>query len=226
MISDVTRSGCVAASHRRGHGPRGRGQDDGALAPGGVHHGEPVASPSLDGGVPARRQRIGQPEAAGVEAEQPGELRHPLGVAEPVGLVDGLVDGDHEPAVELEHVDRRGAGLSGAVSPDLVADVDTVPERVLGQGRLHTRCSLPCRAARPSGATPGALWGSGAGGDWSAQRAPRTRRPGSAPVGSPCSNVTVPPLMVATYPDAFWSNRRPPAGRSFVTNGAPSVSAS
>jgi hypothetical protein len=30
------------------------------------------------------------------------------------------------------------------------------------------------------------------------QRAPRTRRPGRAPVGSPCSNVTVPAFRVAT----------------------------
>ena len=51
------------------------------------------------------RQRIGQPEAAGVEADEAAEVGQPLLVAQPVGLVDGLVDGDHEPAVELEHVD-------------------------------------------------------------------------------------------------------------------------
>ena len=89
-----------------GHGAAGRGQDDGTVTPGRVHDGQRVAAPALDGGIRARRQGIGQPEPAGVEADQAREVGHPLGVAEPVGLVDGLVDGDHEPAVELEHVDR------------------------------------------------------------------------------------------------------------------------
>ena len=134
-----------------GHGPTGRGQDDGAVTPGRVHDGQPVAPRAFDGGLGARRQGIGQSEPAGVEAEQAGESRHPLGVAEPVGLVDGLVDGDHEAAVELEHVDGVVPAARAVVSPHLVADVDAVPERVLGQGRLHTGCSLPCRGGSEAG---------------------------------------------------------------------------
>ena len=77
---------------------------------GGVHHGEGVAAPALDGRVRPRRQRIGQPEATAVEADQPGELGQPLRVAEPVGLVGRLVDGDHQAAAELEHVDGASPG--------------------------------------------------------------------------------------------------------------------
>ena len=54
-----------------------------------------------------RRQRVGEAEAAGVEADEPAEPGDALGVAVPVGLVHRLVDGDHEPAVELQHDRRR-----------------------------------------------------------------------------------------------------------------------
>ena len=111
------------------HGAAARCDKDGLSDAGAVHHGKGVPSPALDRRVHPRRQRVGQPEAATIEADEPGELGRPFGVAEPVGLVCRLVDGDHEAAAELDHVDHVAAPRP----PDLVADVEAVTERVLGQ---------------------------------------------------------------------------------------------
>ena len=46
------------------------------------------------------------------------------------------------------------------------------------------------------------------------QRAPRTSRPGRAPVSTPSRRVTTPLTIVAVYPEAPWTRRCPPAGRS------------
>src|SRR6185312_12430780 len=146
--------------------------------------------PAFDRWLDSRWERVGEPEAPAVEADEPRELGDPLGVAEPVGLVDRLVDRDHEPVVEFEHVDRVRRLLQ---PPDLVADVGAVAHRVLGLRRVHTGCVLagggrPRRAQRPR-----------------PQRAPRTRQPGSSPVAWPFSKVTAPFLMVIAYPVARWS---------------------
>ena len=94
---------------------------------------------------------IGETEAAGVEADQPAERGDPLGVAVPVGLVHRLVDGDHEPAVELQHVDDAGPGFG---SPHLVPHVQAAAQRVLGRGTLMT--TAVCRAdVRPAATTIG-----------------------------------------------------------------------
>ena len=132
-------------------------------------------APALDGGLGARRQRVGQPEAAAVEADEAAERGQALLVAQPVGLVDRLVDGDHQPVVELQHVDRvpsrprpgsrcagRRAGRSGSRGASI---------RVQSAVQVRRPCSCGCSATAPHQA-PGQL----------------------ARSASPCSKVTVPVL--------------------------------
>src|SRR5260221_13710420 len=51
--------------------------------------------------------------------------------------------------------------------------------------------------------------------------APRTRRPGVAPVDSPSRAISTPLTKVCTYPVDCWSRRFPPAGRSNTIRGRP-----
>ena len=90
------------------HGAPGGCQHHRAPAAGCVHHSQPVATPALDGESGSGGQRVREPEAARVEADQAAEVTDALRVAEPVRLVQRLVDGDHEPAAELEDVHRDG----------------------------------------------------------------------------------------------------------------------
>src|SRR5664280_1741774 len=61
------------------------------------------------------------------------------GVAAPLGLLTGLVNGDERAASDIQNVHL-------AVAPHLVADVEASSSRVVGFGRLHRSvfCRIPC----------------------------------------------------------------------------------
>ncbi len=124
------------------HGAPGGCEHDGTPAAGGVHHGQCVAAPALNGEADARGQRVGEAQAPRVEADQAAEVADALGVAEPVRLVGRFVDGDHQPAAELEDVHRVGR----TSAPHLEANVDAVVQGVLGP-RSCIRIAV-CRAGR------------------------------------------------------------------------------
>ena len=144
------------------------------------------AKPSMEGSMPVG-SGIGEPEPAHVEADQAGELRHPLGVAEPVRLVDGLVDGDHESAVELEHVDHARI-RSARPAPDLVAEVDAVPDAYWVSG-ASVRDAV-CRDGRRWSDRPKARRRETGRRRAAALSGRRDEAPGRSPVSSPCWKVT------------------------------------
>jgi hypothetical protein len=57
------------------------------------------------GATPVPGERVRESETEGIEADQAAEGGQALLVAQPAGLIGGLVDGDHQAAVELQDVE-------------------------------------------------------------------------------------------------------------------------
>ena len=182
------------------------------------------------------RARVGlrrDVDAVALAAQRPADrrLRLPAPVAvRGVEVVDAAVEGvadgvlflRAEPASPERDVGHPQAGAAErrvAAHPDLAARLGPGPQRQRAQPEAGQRAPLqPLAPADPVVVSPvsssSPLPAAARFRQAAAAPGPRSRRPGSRPVGVPFSSVTSPLTMVAAMPSAFCTRRRAPPGRS------------